>query len=300
MTIAASKPGQDFPLADGLRPHRTHCQVPHRAKEHIKNPQIEDPLSAGADRINGSAASAILFGPFRLLPSQRLLLGAHKPLRLGSRALDILIALVERHGELVSKTELMQRVWPDTIVEESNLTVHVSALRRALRDGRAGNRYVINVPGRGYSFVAPITLMEGLQPLALAASATKPEHNLSPLLTRLIGRADNINELTKQLPQRRLLTVVGPGRIGKTAVALAAAEGLIDAHEHGVWLIDLALLCHQLLLPSWLARRARVRDSLQRTALQLITALGDKRMLLVLNNCRIQFLATIPPDSECH
>jgi hypothetical protein len=200
---------------------------------------------------------------------------------------------------LVSKKELMERVWPDTIVEESNLTVHVSALRRALRDGRAGNRYVINVPGRGYSFVAPITLVEALQPSALAATATKPEHNLPTLLTRLIGRADNINELTKQLARRRLPTIVGPGGIGKTAVALAVAEGLIDAYEHGVWLIDLASLCHPPLLPSGARRRARVRDSLQRTALQLITALGDKRMLLVLNNCRIQPLASIPPDPKC-
>jgi DNA-binding winged helix-turn-helix (wHTH) protein len=276
MTIAASKPGQDSPLADGLGPHRTLCRVPREAKGHIEDPQIEEHLSAGTDRINGSAASAILFGPFRLLPSQRLLLDAHKPLRLGSRALDVLIALVERHGELVSKKELMERVWPDTIVEESNLTVQVSALRRALRDGRAGNRYVINVPGRGYSFVAPITLVEGLQPSALAATATKPE-----------------------LPRRRLPTIVGPGGIEKTAVALAVAEGLIDAYEHGVWLIDLASLCHPPLLPSGARRRARVRDSLQRTALQLITALGDKRMLLVLNNCRIQPLASIPPDPKC-
>jgi DNA-binding winged helix-turn-helix (wHTH) protein len=231
MTIAASKPGQDSPLADGLGPHRTLCRVPREAKGHIEDPQIEEHLSAGTDRINGSAASAILFGPFRLLPSQRLLLDAHKPLRLGSRALDVLIALVERHGELVSKKELMERVWPDTIVEESNLTVQVSALRRALRDGRAGNRYVINVPGRGYSFVAPITLVEGLQPSALAATATKPGHNLSPLLTRLIGRTDNINELTNQLPQRRLLTIVGPGGIGKTAVALE----VIDLARTNLW-----------------------------------------------------------------
>lgn len=99
----------------------------------------------------------ISFGPFRLLPSQRLLLEGDKPVRLGSRALDILIALVGRTGELVSKRELMAVVWPDTIVVDSNLKVHVAALRRALCDGQAGNRYIVNIPGRGYTFVSRVT-----------------------------------------------------------------------------------------------------------------------------------------------
>jgi len=97
------------------------------------------------------------FGPFRLLPTQFLLLEGDKPVHLGSRALEILIALLERPGELIRKQELMARVWPNTFVEPANLTVHISALRRALRDGRDGNRFVINIPGRGYSFVAGVT-----------------------------------------------------------------------------------------------------------------------------------------------
>ena len=79
---------------------------------------------------------------------------------LGSRALEILIVLLERPGELVSKQELMARVWPNVFVEPANLTVHISALRRALRDGRDGNRFIINIPGRGYSFVAPVEATE--------------------------------------------------------------------------------------------------------------------------------------------
>ena len=97
----------------------------------------------------------ISFGPFRLLPTQFLLLEGGKPVPLGSRALQILIVLLERPGELVSKQELMARVWPDVFVEPANLTVHISALRRMLRDGRDGNRFIINIPGRGYSFVGP-------------------------------------------------------------------------------------------------------------------------------------------------
>jgi DNA-binding winged helix-turn-helix (wHTH) protein len=90
------------------------------------------------------------FGPFLLLPAKQLLMKSGKPVQLGSRAFEILTALVERAGDLVSKEELIRRVWPDTVVEESNLKVHIASLRRVLEDGRDGNRYVVNVSGRGY------------------------------------------------------------------------------------------------------------------------------------------------------
>jgi DNA-binding winged helix-turn-helix (wHTH) protein len=109
----------------------------------------------------GATTSEVLFGPFRLLLAQFLLLEGDKPVPLGSRALELLIVLLERPGELVSKQELMARVWPNIFVEPANLTVHISSLRRALRDGRDGNRFVINIPGRGYCFVAPVTLGGG-------------------------------------------------------------------------------------------------------------------------------------------
>src|ERR1700761_3742476 len=102
------------------------------------------------------AEPAISFGPYRLLAAQRLLLEGDRPVRLGSRAFDILTALVERAGEGGCKSELIARAWPQTFVEESNLKMQVSALRRALGDGQGGQRYVITVPGRGYNFVAPL------------------------------------------------------------------------------------------------------------------------------------------------
>lgn len=118
---------------------------------------------------SGQWRRADVLGPFQLIPTQRLLLDAGTPLRLGSRALDILITLVERGGELVTKEELMARVWPKMFVEPANLTVHVAALRRVLGDGRNGNRYLINIPGRGYLFVAPVSVAEGeTPPLTLA------------------------------------------------------------------------------------------------------------------------------------
>ena len=110
------------------------------------------------------SGDAISFGPFRLLAEQRLLLEGDKPVRLGSRAFDILAALVERAGEVVGKEELIARAWPQTFVEESNLKIQVSALRRALGDGQGGHRYIVTVPGRGYNFVAPIRLEEPSRP----------------------------------------------------------------------------------------------------------------------------------------
>jgi DNA-binding winged helix-turn-helix (wHTH) protein len=104
----------------------------------------------------GAVPIEVSFGPFRLLAAQFLLLEGDKPVPLGSRALEILIALLERAGELVTKKELMDLIWPNVFVEPANLTVHISALRRALRDGRNGNRFIINIPGRGYRFVASI------------------------------------------------------------------------------------------------------------------------------------------------
>ena len=106
--------------------------------------------------MTGSEADEISFDGFRLLPGQQLLLHDDKPVHIGSRARDILAALLDRPGEILSKQELLDRVWPNVFVEEGNLKVHVAALRRALGDGQSGRRYIANVPGRGYSFVAPV------------------------------------------------------------------------------------------------------------------------------------------------
>lgn len=137
-------------------------------------------------RRNVSLTYAFNFGSFRLLPAQRLLLKDDKAISIGSRAMDILIVLVERPTELVSKEEFMARVWPNTFVEPANLTVHISALRRALGDGRDGNRFFINIPGRGYRFVAPVTV-SGITERA----DLHPAHNLPAEITRLTGRDES-------------------------------------------------------------------------------------------------------------
>src|SRR3954452_15895106 len=142
---------------------------------------------------------AISFGPFRLLAARRLLLEGDKPVRLGSRAFDILAALVERAGEVVGKEELIARTWPGTFVEEANLKIQVSALRRALGDGQGGHRYVVTVPGRGYNFVAPVRRQElsPASPPPTVASTTA--HNLPFAVTRMIGREETVAALVSRL-----------------------------------------------------------------------------------------------------
>jgi DNA-binding winged helix-turn-helix (wHTH) protein len=108
-----------------------------------------------------TSGRAFSFGQFQLLPSQRLLLEGTKRVHIGSRAFDILSTLVERAGDVVGKDELIARVWPKVFVDESNLKTQVSALRRALGEARTGRCYIVTIPGRGYSFVAPVSIAEG-------------------------------------------------------------------------------------------------------------------------------------------
>lgn len=114
---------------------------------------------------------AVHFGPYRIYPGQRLILEAERPLRLGRRSMDILLILLEHAGEVVSKQQLIARVWPKSVVEDTNLRVHMAALRKALGDGQAGQRYIVTVAQRGYSFVAPFALV----PFSPSASSKAPK-----------------------------------------------------------------------------------------------------------------------------
>src|ERR1700752_897396 len=135
-------------------------------------------------------ARAISFGPFLLLAEQRLLLEGDRPVRLGSPAFDILVFLIERAGQVVGKEELKARVWPQTFVEEANLKIQVSALRRALGDGQGGNPYVVTVTGRGYNFVAPVRVEGSLRVPPPEAAPAAAESNLPLTTTRMIGREE--------------------------------------------------------------------------------------------------------------
>src|SRR5262245_14811844 len=143
-----------WPQTRAPAPTQFHSEPQADKKHVVQTPVTDKPFFTKQTEPTRAASTEVSFGPFRLLPTQFLLLEGDKPVSLGSRALEILTVLLERPGELISKHELMARVWPNVFVEPANLTVHMSALRRTLRDGRDGNRFIINVPGRGYSFVA--------------------------------------------------------------------------------------------------------------------------------------------------
>ena len=225
------------------------------------------------------------FGPFHFFPARQLLLEEEMPVRLGSRALEILAALVERPGELVSKDELTRRVWPNTVVEESNLKVNVAALRRALGEGQPGRRYIATVSGRGYCFVAPVEHAEPGTPSMRRRTPAERAHNLPASSTRTIGRADTIRTLLGQLQRHRLVTIVGPGGIGKTTVALAAAEAFIVAYEQRVCFVDLAPLQDPHFVPSAVASALGLTIRSGDALPALIGYLHDKQTLVVLDNC---------------
>jgi predicted ATPase/DNA-binding winged helix-turn-helix (wHTH) protein len=224
------------------------------------------------------------FGPFSLLPAQRLLLDGEAPVRVGGRALDILIALVERAGQVIDRDELIASVWTKVIVYEGSLRVHIAALRQALGDDGEGRRYIVNIPGRGYSFVGDA------KPRAPSSTARtdrvvglKPRR-LPPLLVSVIGRDDAIDEVVANVAEQRLVTVVGTGGIGKTTVALAAANQLAARYRDGAIFIDLAPLTDP--------RRVAVQVAHAVTDAPLVSGahdleelLADRQMLIVLDNC---------------
>jgi predicted ATPase/DNA-binding winged helix-turn-helix (wHTH) protein len=223
------------------------------------------------------------FGSFRLVPAQRVLLEDDRPLRLGSRAFDILRALVESAGETIGKDQLIAAAWPDTIVTEGALRVHVAALRRALGDGRAGRRFIGNDPGRGYTFVAPVTRERPHRTGAAPAVANGTD--LPVPLTAIVGRDDIIAALSTQLARHRLLSIVGPGGIGKTTVAIAVAAALRPASDDGVGFVALASLPDPDLVPSAVGTALGISLSGANPILSLAASLRDRSMLIVLDSC---------------
>src|SRR5215469_15005513 len=222
------------------------------------------------------------FGPFRLFPTQQLLLEGESPVRLGGRARDLLIARVEQAGQVIPKEALTARLWPKIAVEEGTLRVHVAALRKALRDGQQGRRYIANIAGRGYSFVGEI----------VATDEPEPDHDPiapppMPLLSmaRLFGRAEVVETLSTRLAQQRLITITGPGGIGKTSVALAVADRVRPGMPDGVCLVDFAPLADSKLVTTALASALGIGVVSEDPLPRLVALLRARDMLIVLDNC---------------
>jgi predicted ATPase/DNA-binding winged helix-turn-helix (wHTH) protein len=234
--------------------------------------------------VETSALSASYrFQKFELLPGSRTLRVDGDPVRVTPRAFDLLVALVERAGRLVSKNELLELVWPQVVVEENNIEVQISALRKLL-----GQQAIATVPGRGYRFtLLPDEADSSPQQSAgNDRSAALPRGNLPAQLPPLYGRIDETVTLTRLLERHRVVSVVGPGGIGKTRTALAVAHGLRGSYADGAWLIECAPLTDPSLVVATVARVLGQLPAPKEEALvSLVDWLRTRQLLLLLDNC---------------
>ena len=238
------------------------------------------------DRPNSQLRDIFSFGPFSLFAAEQLLKKGDEPIRLGGRAFDILIALVERAGEVVTHKELISTAWPNVAVTEDNLRFQIASLRKALGDGRDGARYVSNVAGRGYRFVASVTRRSASQPDVISRTTTSARvQKLPPQLARMVGRDDTVRVLAEQLEMWRFVSVVGPGGVGKTTVAISVAHALVDGFPDAVFFVDLAALTDPQLVPTVVASTLGFMLQTRDPLVGLLAFIGDRKILLVLDNC---------------
>ena len=217
----------------------------------------------------------IRIGTLHVFLDRREIRSNGKLLRIGSRAFEILELLIRANGALVSKDEIMQRVWPHTIVEENNLQVHIAALRKAL----AGDRnLIVTVPGRGYRLVG--AQGEGAAAVRPAAS------RLTAAPTALVGREQTVADVLAALDTARVVTLVGAGGIGKTRVALEAAMRAEASFPEGAAFVSLATVACPQFVPAALAGAFGIVQPAGSLTLEAVLAsVANRRMLLVLDNC---------------
>jgi predicted ATPase/DNA-binding winged helix-turn-helix (wHTH) protein len=224
----------------------------------------------------------LAFGSFELFPQRRLLQWHGEPVRLGSRAMAILTRLAEGAGELISKEDLMAAAWPGMFVEEANVRVQMLALRRAL--GGGDEAFVTTVPGRGYLFAAPVAERWGEGPRVTAD--TPLQYRLPGALNRLIGRQEITATIIRASKEQRLVTLVGPGGVGKTAVALAVAGALAQGGRN-VCYVDLAALADPSLVPTAVATALNIVAADEDIMVAVVACVQARRLLLLLDNCEL-------------
>ena len=234
------------------------------------------------------ASASVAFGRFRVLPHRRELLVDGRPIKLGGRAFDVLMALIEARGAVVSKGALMTRVWPDRIVEENSLQAQIAALRTIFGAERG---LIRTVSGRGYQFTGEIRILSpGTDDRAdagvAAAEPAPPPTNLSEAISELIGRDDELAEILNLAAAHRLVTLTGAGGIGKTRLALAMARELRQHFADGVWLAEFSPLSDPGLVPTTVASAVGLEFGTGEVSAQRVAqALADRRLLLVLDTC---------------
>ena len=223
-----------------------------------------------------TATSGIRFGAARLDLAQRRLLIDEKPARLGARAFDVLVALVERRDRAVGKNELFELVWPGVVVEENNLQVHISALRKLL-----GPQTIATIPGRGYRFTA--SLAESINDAAVQFSRAQP----TPAAPEpLYGRKEDLLAISDSLHKHALISIVGPGGIGKTRLAQVLSGTEREHFAGGIWWVDLSQLSDPAAVPAAIAQTLGIHGGNDRPVMQTVAALlRNGRSLLILDNC---------------
>ena len=223
------------------------------------------------------------FGPFELSIGERILRRDGLVLPLGGRALDILIYLTDRPGEVIAKQRLIEHVWPDVTVEEVSVRVHVAAIRKALGDGQFGNRYIANVKGRGYSFVGTIVALEG----SSESSSDRSRHQgrLAVRPFTMIGREMVVSEVSDKLQEKRFVTLLGLGGIGKTTVALAIGGAVSEAFAGEIYFVDLEGLTDPRHVAGAVATSLGLALKSKDTGLELIDLVHSRKILVILDSC---------------
>src|SRR6202142_4056411 len=222
-------------------------------------------------------------GPFELSIGERVLRRNGQVLPLGGRALDILIYLADRPGEVIAKQELIDHVWSDVTVEEGSLRVHVAAIRKALGDGQFGNRYIANIKGRGYSFVG--TVVPLTDNTESRNERSRQQSKLPPRPLMMIGRETVVSEVSDKLRNERFVSLLGPGGIGKTTVALAVGRAATEEFGGEVHFVDLECLTDPRHVVGTVATSLGVALKSNDPCLELVNLVRSRKLLIILDSC---------------